>query len=341
MSETARWLGLDIGGANLKAATCDGFAKQTAFPLWKRPTELAAAIASLSGQSPPHDALAVTMTGELADCYATKAAGVSAIVAAVEEAAAGRPARYYSIQGPGEFLPADDAVAAWPSVAASNWHALATGVAELTGSAGLLIDVGSTTTDLVPFAKGRPESTATNDTDRLIAGELLYQGVGRTPLCAVVDSAPYRKQDCPVAAELFATTADVALLLGHAAPNDQAETADGRPLTEPFSIARFARMICADTSQFDRQDALKVAQHVCAEMERKLASTIERVLAKAKIDSPLLILSGGGAWLAQSALMRIGRFSEVTPLAELIGEPASLCAPAWAVATLAGAGDQR
>ena len=40
-------IGLDIGGANLKAATADGAAQSRPFALWKRPRELAAELNKL------------------------------------------------------------------------------------------------------------------------------------------------------------------------------------------------------------------------------------------------------------------------------------------------------
>ncbi len=53
-----RWLGLDIGGANVKAATVDRFAVSLPFALWKSPNQLHAAIGQLIGQAPDFDAVA-------------------------------------------------------------------------------------------------------------------------------------------------------------------------------------------------------------------------------------------------------------------------------------------
>ena len=94
--------------------------------------------------------VAVTMTGELADCFATKREGVAAIVAAAQQAAGGREVLIYLTDG--TFVPPDEAVARAQEAAASNWHALASFAAELVeGEAGLLFDVGSTTCDVVPI----------------------------------------------------------------------------------------------------------------------------------------------------------------------------------------------
>ena len=60
-------LGLDIGGANLKAATSEGAAGSEPFEIWRAPGDLTARLQQLIARFPPADLLAVTMTAELAD----------------------------------------------------------------------------------------------------------------------------------------------------------------------------------------------------------------------------------------------------------------------------------
>src|SRR5262245_11545287 len=94
-----RALGLDIGGANLKAAHMEGAASLLSFALWKNPRDLPRRLIDLIGSMPAHDLLSVTMTGELCDCFASKREGVRAILAAVEKAAQDRPIRVWTNQG--------------------------------------------------------------------------------------------------------------------------------------------------------------------------------------------------------------------------------------------------
>src|SRR5262245_58955102 len=143
---TTATLGIDIGGANLKAATAQGEARNRPFPLWKDPQRLPDALRGLLADVPAAERLAVTMTGELCDCYATKREGVAAILDAVEAAAAGR--RVLVWQTDGRFVSPAEARKAALLAAAANWHALATFVGRFAprGPA-LLLDVGSTTTD--------------------------------------------------------------------------------------------------------------------------------------------------------------------------------------------------
>src|SRR5437763_9179514 len=115
-------LGLDVGGANLKAAHTHGAALLRPFALWKNPVGLAGALRDLLASVPLFDFLAVTMTGELCDCFATKRDGVAAILAAVE-AAAGRAVRVW--QTTGRFTDLAAARATPLQTAAANWLALA------------------------------------------------------------------------------------------------------------------------------------------------------------------------------------------------------------------------
>ncbi|HUQ71969.1 MAG TPA: hydantoinase/oxoprolinase family protein [Planctomycetaceae bacterium] len=158
-------LGLDIGGANIKAGTTDGRTRSVPFPLWKHPERLAAMLAELVAVFGDCDTVAVTMTGELADCFTTKAEGVQHIASAVAQAAGLRRTRFWTTDG--RFIALQDVGQHTIAVAAANWHALATWVGQraATGSA-LLIDIGTTTTDIIPLRDGRPVALGQPDRER-------------------------------------------------------------------------------------------------------------------------------------------------------------------------------
>ena len=247
-----RVLGLDVGGANLKAAHTDGAARSRPFALWKDPGGLAGALRDLIADMPDADLLAVTMTGELCDCFESKRQGVIAILDAVQEAAQGKPIRVWRTDG--KFVDITEARKTPLQTAAANWLALATFAGRLAPEGpALLFDVGSTTTDVIPLLDGRPKPHGRTDRERLESGELVYTGVRRTPLCALAGGA----------AELFATTLDVYLLLDWIA-EDAADrnTADGRPATKAAAHARLARMLCADLDSSTEQERMGLAHRV-------------------------------------------------------------------------------
>src|SRR3954453_2759635 len=135
------WIALDIGGANIKAAHTSGRVRLLPFELWKRPEALRHVLTSLAATFPPADRVAVTMTAELCDCYATKAEGVRRILEATAGAFRGRPIRVWGTDGRFHDLP--DLETQPELAAASNWLALATLAARLLPAGpGLLIDIG-------------------------------------------------------------------------------------------------------------------------------------------------------------------------------------------------------
>ncbi|TWT89973.1 hypothetical protein Mal64_03550 [Pseudobythopirellula maris] len=324
---SAAWLGVDVGGANLKVATADGFARSEPFDLWRRHKRLGRRLAELFAEAPTHDGYAVAMTGELADCYATKAEGVRHIVAAVVEAAGGRPVRFYGADS--GWRDADAAIQATRLIAAANWRALADFAAPFVGQRpGLVIDIGSTTTDIVPVVAGKAAPAGLSDTERLLAGELVYTGVARTPLCAVTPTLPYRGAECPVAAEWFATTADAWTLLA------ESNAADGE---KPAAISRLARCVCADTEEFGAADARAAAMRVTERQTDQVAEAIESVASRLTEAPRVAVLSGDGAFLAERACRAagFGDETECVRLAERFGKNAARCAPAFALAQLA------
>jgi probable H4MPT-linked C1 transfer pathway protein len=325
---------LDIGGANLKVADGLGYAVTEPFRLWLHPDQLAYRLRSLFANAPAADCLAITMTGELADCFVTKAEGVAAIVDAVRQSADGRIVQFYRADG--RFVSADQAVCEPDEVASANWHALARFAASQVERHGLLVDIGSTTTDLIPLMDREPVATGTTDLQRLIHSELVYSGVWRTPVASVVQSVPWRSERCPVAQELFSTMIDVYLTLGEIAelPEDN-NTADGRAATKAAARDRLARMLCTDRREFTDEDATRFSRAAADNQFRMIAGAAKAVIRRLPSDPEVVITSGFGEFLARRIASTAFPDAEIWSLSEHAGSAVSICAPAHAVAVLA------
>jgi probable H4MPT-linked C1 transfer pathway protein len=328
-------LALDIGGANLKAADGLGCAWSRPFALWRTPELLSAELQALINEAPRCSRLAVTMTGELADCYATKAIGVRSILNAVESAAAGRSINAYLATG--EWATLDEARETPLLAAASNWRALATYATRFASLwPALLVDMGSTTADIIPLRESGPCPAGLTDTERLVSGELVYTGVERTPVSAIVRRLPWRGEMCPVASELFATSADAYLLLSEMSEDaGSSDTADGRPMTCSSAHARMARMLCADTTRFTEADAHAAASVVRDAQLAMLETAVRDVAARLGQPPKMLILSGQGEFLLRRLVARLPWPCEVLSLTKELGAEVSRCAPAHALAVLA------
>lgn len=330
-------IGLDIGGANVKLASTSGQALSQNFDLWKTPELLPDVLQKMLREFLPAEGLAATMTAELADCFATKAEGVESVLSSLEAAAGGTPVRVW--QTGGSFLTPHAARERPLQVAAANWHALATWAGRFAPRGGaLLLDIGSTTTDLIPLRDGVPCPVGLTDPTRLQSGELVYTGVRRTPLCAVAGSASYRGQVCRMAAEWFATTLDVYLTLGEIPEDaDDRNTANGRPATRPAAHDRLARMFCCDRTEFTADEAHALAVELAEVQVETICAAAERVLDRQTAPVEMLILSGSGSFLARKVAERLRWPGNVRliSLGDQFSPALAECACAFAVAELA------
>jgi hypothetical protein len=329
------WLALDIGGANLKLADGKRYVEAHAFPLWRESERLAQQLRMLIAQAPTSDHLAVTMTGELADCFENKSAGVRFILNAVREASDGRHTRVYLTDG---RLVAPQIAEREPMLAAAaNWHALARFVGRIADKGpAVLIDIGSTTCDMIPLMDGQPVAVGKTDTQRLLNSELIYTGVERSPVCSLIDSTPYRGQQCPVVQEVFATTGDVYVILGELPEGPtRTNTADGRPATKRAARARLGRMICADENNFNHKDAVAIAQAVAESQTFLIGTALKRLIGEMPAPPESIIVSGHGEFLARRVIENLSLSATVVALSKLLGATVSRCATAHALAVLA------
>jgi probable H4MPT-linked C1 transfer pathway protein len=232
-----------VGGAAIKAADGGGWSASDAFAMWREWRHLASTLARLVGPRNPRRVVA-TMTGEIADCFPSRAAGVAHIVGAVVEAAEACGCRAQGIYlTDGRIVTPAEACAKPLAAAASNWHAVARlAAARVAAGPALLVDIGSTTTDVVPIADGAVTPLARDDAGRMMSGELVYTGVERTPVAAIVRSLPWPSTGTgrrPIASERYADSRDAWLLLGGIpeSPEDH-DTADGQPATRAAAARR-------------------------------------------------------------------------------------------------------
>jgi len=153
-------------------------------------------------------------------------------------------------------------------VASANWHACASFIAARCPDA-LFIDMGSTTTDVVPIIDGKVAARGYTDGERLAAGELVYTGLVRSFIMACAGRAPFNGSWTPLINENFANMADVYRILGSLpADADMMATADGREKTRKGSLARLARMVGVDAADADDRAWTALAQWF-AEMQMR------------------------------------------------------------------------
>jgi probable H4MPT-linked C1 transfer pathway protein len=350
-----RRVGWDIGGAHVKACLLeDGHVVdvgQWPCALWRGLDELDAALRSARLRWPQawdgYTRHAATMTGEMVDLFPGRAEGVAGLAARLAEALGPTLALW---GGRGGFRAPHEAAHHWRDIASANWRATAEFVASRRREA-LIVDVGSTTTDIVPVRHGATAARGRTDAERLATGELVYQGVVRTPLCALAARVAFDGHVVNVMNEFFATTADVYRLTGELqAEHDQHPAADGGGKDLEATCRRLARMVGCDESDHPRAQWRGLAEAWREAQLADIESQVDRVTAASGVPAGAPVVGAGcGAFLAREIALRTGRpfirFSHVAsdPLADGAGglarSPvagwADVCAPAVAVALLA------
>jgi probable H4MPT-linked C1 transfer pathway protein len=334
-------IGWDIGGAHLKAARIEAgtvvAAVEIACPLWLGLAHLDAAFTQARqavGEAPDN---AVTMTGELSDIFHTRAEGV-ATLARHAEAALGSVRIYGGAAG---FLTPDEAARRPQSVASANWHATAALAARHRPDA-LVVDMGSTTTDIVPVSGGRVAARATSDAERLAAGELVYAGLTRSFVMATAKDVPFRGARTPLMNEFFASMADAYRILGELPRQaDKHPAADGGEKSVAGSEARLARMIGRDAAEGEDWEWRALAAAFAEAQMRALHDAALQVLSAVRLpDDAPVVTAGIGSAIAARLAGRLGRPSEpwasLMPTRPEAAELTGICAPAVAVGMLVG-----
>src|SRR5437879_12890463 len=163
-------LGWDVGGVNTKVARVVrgtvAAVRAQPYEIQRDPTALASLLARLAAEQGAAGsgggggggggaAHAVTMTAELSQFFRTKREGVRFVLDAVTAAFPEADVRVYAADG--RFLSVAAARIEPLAVAAANWAATAQLVARSFPEA-IVIDTGTTTTDIIPIAAGRVRS---------------------------------------------------------------------------------------------------------------------------------------------------------------------------------------
>ena len=337
MSPADTVLGWDIGGVNTKVArlspTPDGPALRSAsvaYEIKDDPRGLADTLkrAASSVGSQIGDRHAVTMTAELSQAFHTKREGVTFILDALEASFGGCEMYVYSVDG--RFLSTTEARQSSLLVSAANWAATASLVARLVPTC-VLIDIGTTSADLIPIVNGKDVAQGRTDPERLLTGELVYTGALRTPAEAVVSHVPLWDGQAGVAADGFALIGDAHLWLGRLEPRDYTcRTPDGNVPSRESAADRLARLVCADRDILDDQAIDGIARALADAQVDTVAEALERVLTRWP-SIRLAVITGLGDFIAREAAASLGL--EIVPLWDRLG-PSARMAPAAAVAWL-------
>jgi len=303
-------IGIDVGGANLKIVDEHGVHIHYC-PLWKE-SDLAQIVSTYASA----DNAAVVMSGELADGFFNKTEGISFIVDAVRQTFPdavfyGTDAKFHT--------------QACAELAAANWLA-SVDLLRKTYPNGMMLDIGSTTADIVPFSQFDKLINMT-DTLRLQAGYLVYTGMLRTPVATLANSAVIDGIKTPFSTEYFACSGDAHFVLGHIGSDEYSSaTPDGKEVSREACLRRLARTVCADLEEIGEQGAVKIAEAFWTAQKNLVCSAVEK--AAIETGSDIILVGGIGS---PTFAPLVGGID----LTATLGIPADAL-PAYAVREIAG-----
>ncbi len=315
-------VGIDIGGANTKVASTSGKTDNFYLPLWKE-NSLTDLLRLIKEEFDPTN-VGVVMTAELADTFKTKKDGVHYVASCVRSVFA-QP-HFFSIEG--KFLQTIDD-RPWNMFAASNWAASAAFLGDKIHDC-IFADVGSTTCDVIPIEGGKSLASAT-DFQRLSRDELIYMGVLRTHLAAILSAASLNGTRYRLSSELYAITADVHRILGNISEAQYTcDTPDGGRRDTEACMQRIARMLLCDVDELGKENIFNIARSV----ERVQVDTLASALAKHATEHGLNLVVGAGLGEFIVAQAAAEQGLEYCPLAHPFSEHVAEVFPAYATAQL-------
>ncbi len=309
-----RVLGLDIGGANTKIVIIKHKGEKlnlevdhsAYFPFWEKKKEFKSFLKKNKElMSKDFATVGVTMTAELSDCFDTKAEGVEYITENISNVFP--QAKFYSVSG--DFLTAKDAINQWHKVSAANWHATASLAGKRFPNC-LFIDIGSTTTDIIPIIDGVPTTKGKDDVNRTIYSELLYTGVLRTSLIALtgMDRIPFNNTTIRGSPEYFACTADIYRVLGFINDDEYTiDTPDGRGTSIDECLSRIAKFICGDLQVVEKTTLVELSKYLMDRQIDIITTAIQEVRDIHGLEEELTAaITGSGHFLAEKAIKKAG-----------------------------------
>ncbi len=220
------------------------------------------------------------MTAELVDAYKTKKEGVLDIAQKSVDSF-DVPVGFIGLEG---IVMLSDVLKDPIQVAAANWVATVPLAAKIDPNC-ILIDTGSTTTDIIPIKNGRECAAGRSDLQRLKTGELVYSGTLRTNVATLVDKVPLDGTMIRIASELFAVTADVQMVLGNIKEADYTgDTMDGAGKSIEECMTRISRVVCGDMDVLNSDEINVIAEYIYKIQVEKISEALLEVSRRNNIS---------------------------------------------------------
>jgi len=346
-------LGLDIGGANTKAALIkfdnekisESLSHIEYFPFWEKTLhdipKMIERIASIllekkKVQLKEITNIAITITAELSDAFQTKREGILTIIDSLEQVF--DKEKMLFINNEGEYVSSVQARREYSKISAANWVATSLFLGKFIPNC-ILIDAGSTTIDIIPISNSIPVSKGKDDTERLMWHELIYTGGLRATIPSITHFVPYKGIDIRISFEKFALMSDVHRILDNISEKEYInDTADNRSTSLNDCYSRLARIICKDSETISKRELNDMAKYIYDKQLEILSTEIKEFFNELIVripefkKDPLFVITGLSAeFLTRKSLENLG-FKNIKIYEEITSIPNHISSSAFAVA---------
>ena len=277
MEKKIKYLGIDIGGAHLKIVGLN-FKKEIIIvtkkkcPIWKGINYLDREIEELNQLGNKNTICGITMTAELCDNFKGRKDGVKKIINSTKNLNFKK--LFFTNDEYNQFKKKPN----HSEVSSMNWLATAKFVSKKINN-GLIIDFGSTTTDLILIENKKIKNKYYNDLDRIINSELIYSGFTRTPLAGIANEVKYNNRKYSLIPEFFSNTADMYRIIQNSSENlDLYNTADGRSKSKKNSYKRVARNFGFDLDRSNKKLVLNLCKLLSNYQLKKILLSVKKIL---------------------------------------------------------------
>lgn len=346
-------LGLDVGGANTKAALLhfkddtlnESYSYIEYFPFWEKtikdiPEMLLRVIDNLLESTNFNlemvDNIAVTITAELSDAFKTKREGTLLILEALKKTVDKEKLSF--ITNRCQFISYEKAKINYHLIAGANWASTALFLGAIKPTC-ILIDAGSTTIDIIPILNSVAVPQGKNDISRLINHELVYTGGLRATIPSITHHVPYKGKNVRVSFEKFALISDVHRILKNITEEEYInDTADNRSKSIEDCYARLSRIICTDIETISKEDLDLIANFIYQKqldiITREIRAFMDNLTLRFEefIDNPQFVITGLSVnFLITKPLRDLG-YINIISFEELTNIPDNISSSAFAVA---------
>lgn len=285
-------MGLDIGGANTDCCIYEVknnkvkhlVSKKEYLPMWNSKDKLEDCLKNMK-KNYNIDIVIVTTTAELSDGYLSKKEGILDISKKVMNVFVDSTVKFVTFNGLQDY----EYVVNNPlSAAAANWVATSHLISKIKEEC-IFMDMGTTTTDIIPIKNGVEIAKGHSDLERLCSGELVYSGMLRTNLASIVHEVPVNDNIATVSSELFSITADIHRILNNINENEYTcNSPDNKDKSVKSCKRRLTRLICADLDSLADEEIIKIAKYIEKEQINQISKGLLKVKSNTNIQDVII-----------------------------------------------------